>query len=884
MKKGWLLLAAVVFAGCAHTFDEFTPEQLQIASEELWGSEISEQNTVRGTMKVVVSEDLAARLEAQSASDGVVRTKAVKSIMGPQITHMRRLFPPAGKFEARTRAEGLHLWYVVEYEPQTRATTAAAQLMQIPGVEKMEVVPQPRLVGNPVVVSREDSPSVTAEESGTSGTLPFDDPMLPKQWHYYNNGSLPTAVSGCDINVVPVWKKISTGNQDVIVSVVDGGVDFKHEDLKDNMWRNPDQKGDNVYGYNFATNTYNVSPEDHGTHVAGTIAAVNNNGKGLCGIAGGNSKKKVKGVKIMSCQVYVGNKWGDCEAAIKWGADHGAVISQNSWEYTGVSETPSSLKAAVDYFVKYAGVDENGEQTGPMKGGLVVFAAGNSDSDSFCSNYDKMFTVTSVGPDFRRAYYSNYGPTTDIAAPGGDYKKGAEIYSTLPGDKYGRMQGTSMACPHISGVAALILSVKKGKGYTPADLRKAIESTATDISSFNKNHYMGKGLVNTYLAIAGTGGKAPEAPTSFAASASSNNVTFSVKVPKDADDDVPQSINIYFSETSFSKIDASLSFASFYTDGLKAGDVLNGVVHGLDFNKTYYMAAAASDLAGNKSGLSNKITVYTTDNNIPVIEAVDGLEATIKPHESVKMNFNISDPDGHFVSVELRDSITGWILDTLDSEKPFLTVNGPQITVSGDYSTWFIASDAYGAQDSVKLSVKVLENHAPQTVKTLDDIIYNSRAAVTSELNVADYFCDEDGEPLAFNIELDNKAIFNMVENGGKFALTPMAYGYCNVKVTGTDIRGESASQSFRVLVRDGNNAVDLYPNPVVDFLTVRTGVQAQADVEVYNSVGAKVVGESITIDPFNPARIDMTGFSSGEYTVVVNYDGQQMAYKIVKI
>ena len=82
-----------------------------------------------------------------------------------------------------------------------------------------------------------------------------------------------------------------------------------------------------------------------------------------------------------------------------------------------------------------------------MKGGLVVFAAGNSDSDSFCSNYDKMFTVTSVGPDFRRAYYSNYGPAADIAAPGGDYKKGAEIYSTLPGDKYGRMQGTSMACP-----------------------------------------------------------------------------------------------------------------------------------------------------------------------------------------------------------------------------------------------------------------------------------------------------------------------------------------------------------------------------------------------------------------------------------------------------
>ena len=884
MKKGWLLLVALAFAGCAKSFDEFTPEQIQTASEELWGSEISEQNTVRGTMKIVVSEELAAELEAKSDSNGVVKTKAVKSIIGGQFTGMRRLFPPAGKFEARTRAEGLHLWYIVEYEPQTRATTAAAQLMQIPGVEKMEVVPQPRLVGNPVVVSREDSPSVTAEESGTSGTLPFDDPMLPKQWHYYNNGSLSTAVSGCDINVVPVWKKISTGNQDVIVSVVDGGVDFKHEDLKDNMWHNPDQKGDNVYGYNFATDTYNISAEDHGTHVAGTIAAVNNNGKGLCGIAGGNSKKKVKGVKIMSCQVYVGSKWGNCESAIKWGADHGAVISQNSWEYTGRSDAPASLKAAVDYFVKYAGVDENGEQTGPMKGGLVVFAAGNSDSDSFCSNYDKMFTVTSVGPDFRRAYYSNYGPATDIAAPGGDYKKGAEIYSTLPGDKYGRMQGTSMACPHISGVAALILSVKKGKGYTPNDLRKAIEGTATDISSFNKNHYMGKGLVNTYLAIAGTGGKAPEAPTSFTASASSNNVTFSVKVPKDADDDVPQSINIYFSETSFSKIDASLSFASFYTDGLKAGDVLNGVVHGLDFNKTYYMAAAASDLAGNKSGLSNKITIYTTDNNIPVIEAVNGLESTIKPHESVKMNFNISDPDGHFVSVALRDSISGWALDTLDAEKPFIMIAGPEIKESGEYGTWFVATDAYGASDSVKIKVTVLENHKPETVKLFDDMIYNSRAAVTTELNIADYFKDADGEELKYDVELDNKAIFNFAVNKDKFSLTPMAYGYCNVKVTGTDIRGEQVSQSFRVLVRDGNNLIDVYPNPVVDFLNVRTSEKAQAEVTIYNSVGAVVLDTDIEIDPFAPARIDMSSLSSGEYSVRIKYADQELTIKVVKI
>lgn len=883
MKKGWLLLVALSFAGCAKSFEEFTPEQLQTASDELWGSQIEEKQTVSGTMNILVSEGLAAELEAQSSSDGKVRTKAVKSIMGSQFTYMERLFPPAGKFEARTRAEGMHLWYIVKYNPQTRASTAAARLMQIPGVEKMEVVPHIRLVGNPVVVSREDSPSATAENSGNTN-LPFDDPMLSRQWHYYNNGSLSTAVSGCDINVFPVWKKLSTGDQDVIVSVVDGGVDYNHEDLKDNMWHNPNQKGENIYGYNFVQDTYNIHPEDHGTHVAGTIAAVNNNGKGLCGIAGGNSKKKVKGVKIMSCQIFDGNGDGNSERAIKWGADNGAVISQNSWEFVGVSEAPSSLKAAVDYFVKYAGVDENGSQTGPMKGGLVVFAAGNSDTDSYCSNYDKMFTVTSVGPDFRRAYYSNYGPAADIAAPGGDYKKGAEIWSTLPGDKYGKMQGTSMACPHISGVAALILSVKKGDGYTPAELRKAIENTATDISSFNKNHHMGKGLANTYLAIAGMGGKAPEAPSSLTASANSNNVTFSVKVPKDADDDVPQSIYVYYSEKTFSKLDASLSFASFYVDDLKAGDMFSGVVHGLDFNKTYYLAAVAGDLAGNKSGLSNIVTVYTTDNHKPQITVLNGVEATIKPHESVKMDFKITDPDGHFVYPALRDSLMGWSLDTLDTERPSIIVSGPLISVSDEYETWFIASDAYGASDSVKVKVAVLENHKPEIVNTLEDKIYNSKAAITTEIKASDYFIDADGENLAYWIQLDNPSIFNMTEKNGKFSLTPMAFGYCKVKVTATDIRGENVSQIFRVLVRNGDSPVDIYPNPVVDVLTVRTSEKAQASVEFFNSVGAKVISMDIEIDPFEPARINIADLPSGEYTVTIKYDNQDLSYKIIKI
>ena len=189
-------------------------------------------------------------------------------------------------------------------------------------------------------------------------------------------------------------------------------------------------------------------------------------------MAGGNSKKGVKGAKLMSCQIFDGEKQGSATEAIKWSADHGAVISQNSWGYTDVTTAPSSLKSAVDYFIKNAGCDKNGKQRSdsPMKGGIVIFAAGNDSKNTSSSDYDGMVSVTSVGADYKRAYYTNYGSWCDVAAPGGDVKKGNQVLSTLPGNKYGKMQGTSMACPHVSGIAALILArdirrMHSGRGW-----------------------------------------------------------------------------------------------------------------------------------------------------------------------------------------------------------------------------------------------------------------------------------------------------------------------------------------------------------------------------------------------------------------------------------
>ena len=252
----------------------------------------------------------------------------------------------------------------------------------------------------------------------------------------------------------------------------------------------------------------------HGTHVAGTIAAVNNNGKGVCGIAGGDFSAGIPGVRIQSCAIYSGQKSANDKqtaAAIKWGADHGAVISQNSWGYAAdgfLDGEPDNndvpdLKAAVDYFIKYAGCDNDGNQLpdSPMKGGVVFFAAGNENLDhDLVSTYEPIVSVGAYNHNLVKASYSNYGSWVDVAAPGGEGTTDQNsIWSTVPVDPsisttgYGGEDwaGTSMACPHASGVAALIVSYFGGPDFTAARCKDILLG---GLETFGGNRPLGKKL------------------------------------------------------------------------------------------------------------------------------------------------------------------------------------------------------------------------------------------------------------------------------------------------------------------------------------------------------------------------------------------------------
>ena len=447
---GSLLLLTVLAAGCSRM------EEIPGTAETTVSREATVFPRLRsGEIAVKFDEGMTAFLEEGGDLAGMATRAAGAAADSLKISRWRRIFPDAGPYEPRTRKEGLHRWYYVSFDGQVAVTRAGETLASLPGVDLTETVPQVRMAS-------------------------FDDPRLEEQWALGN-----TQFPEMDIQVAPVWERFTTGDPRVIVAVVDGGIDLDHEDLAANCLKEGH--------YNFVEDTTLIVPHLHGTHVAGTIAAVNGNGIGVAGVAGGNAAAGLSGVSLLSCQMFQtytdedGTPYdagGNSAAAIKWGADHGALISQNSWGYNYDSDDNGRLsdrekaralsdeirsydRDAVDYFIKYAGCDNDGNQLpdSPMKGGVVVFAAGNDGlSNAAPANYAPIIAVGAVTRNGRHAYYSNYGEWVDLCAPG------SEILSTLPGNGYEFYSGTSMACPHVSGVAALLVSWFGGPGFTAEEL------------------------------------------------------------------------------------------------------------------------------------------------------------------------------------------------------------------------------------------------------------------------------------------------------------------------------------------------------------------------------------------------------------------------------
>ena len=514
--------------------DIFIPEDA--ADGELLIKFVPEMTDILDQMAEAASAPVMTR-------SGIPSTDEVLRILGGY--ELERVFPIDPRHEERARQNGMHLWYIVRFDKNTDLKVAVSNLRQLGEISKVQCNTTLKRVDNgsrkPVAVS-----SDRLKNAPRTADAPFNDPGLYHQWGYINKGGYDFAqewaptIAGSDVNCEEAWAIYpEAGDPSIIVAVLDEGVMWSHPDLAGNMWVNEaeefnskeDRDGNGYagdrYGYNFVkdspvicwSETYDTG---HGTHVAGTIAAVNGNGEGVCGVAGGNGAPNT-GVRIMSCQVIDGMysvTLAQEARAIKYAADNGAVILQCSWGYNsalanmmmgytpgpGSEEEWGSLypleKDALDYFLHNAG-----SPNGVIEGGIAIFAAGNEYAamPAFPSAYSKCLSVAAISADFTPAGYTDYGVEVDFSAPGGDTeyygaigdnndgmqgidKPNGSILSTLVINgqaNYGYYEGTSMSCPHVSGVAALGLSyaAKMRRHFKAEEFIELMKSTARDLDS-----------------------------------------------------------------------------------------------------------------------------------------------------------------------------------------------------------------------------------------------------------------------------------------------------------------------------------------------------------------------------------------------------------------
>lgn len=423
-----------------------------------------------------------------------------------------------GKEELESRF-GLDRWYEIHVENSGNLNEIALSLADCNETAVIQYNSIAKKASDCIVYPYVDDDIYEAAATRADEIAVFNDPSLKDQWHYINQGNASIATQaykGADINVKDVWASLTCGDPDIIVAVVDEGVKYSHPDLNGNMWVNEkelngqpgvDDDGngyvDDIYGYNFVSNGGISWGKDgdvsHGTHCAGTIAAVNNNGQGVCGVAGGSGKGD--GCRIMSCQIFDGNKGGSVSVtskAIKYAADMGASVISCSFGYsTAFSSDDAYIKSqgsaeidAIHYFEATTGNNT------VLDGNIAVFAAGNEAHPyaHYPGAYYDIISVSAFAPDFLPTYYTNYGSGCNIVAPGGEYylssslEKSA-VLSTITSENkkadYGYMQGTSMACPHVAGVVALALSYSKkiGKTFSRERFKEMILSSANDIDS-----------------------------------------------------------------------------------------------------------------------------------------------------------------------------------------------------------------------------------------------------------------------------------------------------------------------------------------------------------------------------------------------------------------
>ncbi|WP_025741955.1 PKD domain-containing protein [Aquimarina pacifica] len=699
-----------------------------------------------GKLRLKLTEEMATTFESsplQKTSSGAIKvgsTELNTLHSKYNATKYKRVFPYAGKYEKKHRKYGLHLWYEIEMGTNQDVIEAVQGYNNTSGVQLAEPIYKTESFEN-----IENQPENLMSSSKASS----NDTFFNLQWGAENTGQ-SGGTAGADISLLEAWD-IQTGSTDVVVAILDSGVDFDHQDLAANMWTNTDEipgngiddddNGyvDDVYGYNFADDTGAIFVGDHGTHVAGIVAAVSNNSTGIAGIAGGNGSGD--GVRLMSCAVYGDGSANGFSTGFVYAADNGAIIAQSSWGY-GSGFYPEFVKEAIAYFIAEAGYDENGNAIGPMQGGLAVFSAGNQAtfSPQYPAADPAVMAIGSTDDNDDPSVFSNRGDWVEVSAPG------TAIFSTFPDNTYSYWSGTSFSCPQVSGVAALLVSEFAGN-ITPDEVRSKIVDSADPLEVT----YLGSGRLNAFAALQGD--------------INVNTPPIALLTATPISGDAPLEVSFDASGSTDADGD-TLSYSIDYGDGTSGSSAVSTHTY---VAGEYTATVTVTDGNGGSDTASVLITVDEVDVNTPPV--ADLVVTPISGNEPLEVSFDASgstDADGDALSyfIDYGDGTTG------------TAAISTHTYLAGNYTVTLMVTDGNGGSDSVMVSISVEGD--TNTLPVADLVVTPISGDAPLEVSFdASGSTDADGDALSYSIDYGDgttgtEAISTHTYLAGEYTVTLM--------------------------------------------------------------------------------------------------------------